>query len=273
MDLLTRSGVETFGVNLHHLPEVVRATVNGSGNEARVRFAEEPEILGTGGGITNLWRKCFPDDEYLVVVNGDGLYGHFPLTEMISRLRESDTDAVIAVLPNVVGTTLLGGDEEGLLTGRSTDPSKGWTYIGLQVIHRHILDRLPSGAFHLFNNGYLPLIDRGEIRVVLYHYEGFWCEAGTPAQYLNAQFSLLAHGDREAVPSTSRCDGKAMTVIHKDASIHPEARLDHAVVGRGASVGTSVRLSRCLVLPDAEVEEGSYTGTIFYPGGHITVIN
>src|SRR4051812_42537860 len=53
-EYLARFGVDDIIVNLHHQPESVRAAL-GQGDRfgVRLRYVEEPQILGTSGALDN----------------------------------------------------------------------------------------------------------------------------------------------------------------------------------------------------------------------------
>lgn len=54
---LRQCGVREIFINLHHLPEVLRNYLqSGERLGVRIHYHQEPEILGTAGGV-----KCFED--------------------------------------------------------------------------------------------------------------------------------------------------------------------------------------------------------------------
>lgn len=69
---LARQGIERAVVNLHYLPEKMREFLgDGSRFGLEVLFSEEPELLGSGGGIANA-EKCF-NGETILAANADVL--------------------------------------------------------------------------------------------------------------------------------------------------------------------------------------------------------
>lgn len=65
------AGIERAVINLHHLPELVRAHVKASRFADRVDFLEEPDLLGTGG--TLLEAAALLGDGPGLVVHADNL--------------------------------------------------------------------------------------------------------------------------------------------------------------------------------------------------------
>jgi NDP-sugar pyrophosphorylase family protein len=68
---LVRYGVEDIVINVHQRGDVVASHFgDGSAFGVRIHYSEEPELLGTAGGV----RKCAPLlDETFLVVYGDNL--------------------------------------------------------------------------------------------------------------------------------------------------------------------------------------------------------
>ena len=98
LELLARHGIRDVLVNTHHRPETVERAV-GSGRRfgLRVRYAHEPEILGSGGGPRKV--RAFLGDEPALLVNGDCVFD-FDLTRLVRRHRRSGALATLALKPN-----------------------------------------------------------------------------------------------------------------------------------------------------------------------------
>src|SRR6266511_3572216 len=68
-EYLTQYGIDDIFVNLHHQPDSVRRAL-GDGKQfgVKLRYVEEPEILGTSGALDNA--RAFFQDSTFVVING-----------------------------------------------------------------------------------------------------------------------------------------------------------------------------------------------------------
>lgn len=67
VEQLARAGVEEIWINLHYRGEVIRAHFGDGGRwGVRIRYSEEPELLGTAGALKNLERE-FSDGDFFVV--------------------------------------------------------------------------------------------------------------------------------------------------------------------------------------------------------------
>src|SRR5690606_26819009 len=68
---LARAGVRSVRVNLHHLGAALPPALDPFIPEGtRVRYVDEPTLLGTGGGVRNAWEGQRPDGP-VIVMNGD----------------------------------------------------------------------------------------------------------------------------------------------------------------------------------------------------------
>lgn len=71
LEMLTEAGVGPFIVNLHYLPEPVRAHIAASPFRDQILQSYEPELLGTGGTILNL--RAHLEDGPFMVIHADNL--------------------------------------------------------------------------------------------------------------------------------------------------------------------------------------------------------
>jgi len=188
-------GVRRVAVNLHHRPDSVRGHLgDGSRFGVEIRYSEEPELLGTAGGVKRL--ESFFEDPFLVV------YGDV--------LTDLDLGALVAFHraagPGVHGTLTLdrrpdaaqGGvvalDGDGRIRRFVEKPRPGeiessWVNSGVMVLDRALLARIPAGRFSDFGRDVLPawLADG----IPLYGWplpDGtFLVDVGTPESYARAE--------------------------------------------------------------------------------------
>ena len=72
MEKLRAAGTRRFLINTHHCPEAwTLAFPEGRFGDAEVKLVHEPVLLETGGGLANIAGLLGPDDQDLVVWNGD----------------------------------------------------------------------------------------------------------------------------------------------------------------------------------------------------------
>lgn len=97
-EYLARHGCTEVLVNLHHRPESVRAALgDGSAFGVRLRYVEEPEILGTSGALDNA--RSLLEDETFVVVNGK-IATDINLDAALETHRRTGALATLVLRPN-----------------------------------------------------------------------------------------------------------------------------------------------------------------------------
>lgn len=91
---IANAGVTDVWINLHYRPDDVRLLIgDGSRMGLRVRFSNEPELLGTAGAFANLhahWTGA------VLVVYGDNV-SRFDLSALLRRHAASDAAATVAL--------------------------------------------------------------------------------------------------------------------------------------------------------------------------------
>ncbi|HVF48451.1 MAG TPA: NDP-sugar synthase [Pyrinomonadaceae bacterium] len=97
-EYLARHGCTEVLVNLHHRPESVRGALgDGSAFGVRLRYVEEPEILGTSGALDNA--RALLEDETFVVVNGK-IATDINLDAALETHRRTGALATLVLRPN-----------------------------------------------------------------------------------------------------------------------------------------------------------------------------
>ncbi len=245
LERLARHGVTDAVVNLHHLPETVRAAVgDGSSFGVRVRYSFEEKILGRGGG-PRLVRDFFGSEHFLLV-NGDVVFD-FDLTRLVARHEAEGVRATLALRPNpdprTYGPIVTGpGGRIRSVAGRP-HRARGTVslYTGVQVLDPALLERLPPGVSDILDL-YGPLVAEGE-KLLGVRVRGAWYDLGAPPLYLAAQLRLLAR----------RGGG---SLVHPLAHVDKRARVKGSVIGARARVEAGAVVERSVVWEDAAVGSG-----------------
>jgi len=258
MEFLRRAGVRSFVLNTHSRPALIRQRVAAwAGETLTTEFAEEPAILGTGGGIRNA-RGLLGDDTF-VAMNGDTIVS-FPFDAALAFHRRRKALATLVLFPDPEGRyTRVRVGPEGRIAGFGGDAPEGARsgfYTGCQFVEPELILRIPSrGASCIVRDTYAPLA--AESAPIF----GFLCagsfrEFGTPADYLAETLALLSETDRE--PPGARPRG--VTVV-------PGARIGPlAVLEAGAAVAEGASVSRAVLWPGAAVGAGEeVAGAVLTP--------
>jgi len=252
LEWLKGQGIDDVVLNLHHKPEsITKILGDGSDLGLRVRYSWEPVLLGSAGGpklALTLWPQLTGP---CLIVNGDTLTD-MALAPLIEAHRTSGAKATLAVIRNVRPDHYNGikADAGRIVTGfvakGHTDPT--WHFIGIQVVDPDVFDRIPLGVPAETVAGlYRDMVQESPGSVMVWPVDAPFLDVGTPADYLNAVFSLAGRD----------------VVIEGDAVVDPSATLRRCVVWDGAIIGPGARLTDCVVLSGASVAPGTTaTGSV-----------
>ena len=262
---LAQQGVTEAVVNLHYLPATVRRALgNGRALGLRIRYSQEGEILGTGGGPRKVRR--FFDDGPFVIVNGDVLFD-FDLRALVREHRRSGALATLALRRNpdprrYGGAVLDRGAWVRAIAGRPV-PRRGhpWLFTGVHVLDPALLARLPAGRSDSVRDLYIPLLaEGGRIRGVAL--EGAWYDFGSPALYLSSHMSLLSSGFRAVRPRAK--------LVHPSARVARGAVVERSVIGAGCVIGSGARIQGSVLWDDVQVgAESRVRGSIVASGARL----
>jgi len=233
VDRLRAAGVSRVVVNAHHHVQQLRAFA-GLASAGDVQLSEEPDLLGTAGGIAHA--SSLLGDGDILLWNADILAD----VDVAALLAAHHAAATLVVQPLERGQGSVGLDGEGrvvrLRKESFADEARGGQFLGIHVLGRDLRARLP-GRGGLIEDVYLPALGRGDV-LRAHVFEGAWHDIGTMESYLAANAAwLVAHGvERWVGPGARVADGVV---------------LDGTVVGEGASVTGHGALTRCVVWPGA----------------------
>lgn len=270
------AGLHDVVINLHHHGEQIRTTLgNGNAFGLSIRYSEEVDLLGTGGGLERA-RALFRAGPVLVM-NGK-VVADLSLASLIA--------AHTTVPPSTVATMVLrpnpdpgkfppiSMDEVGRVVGlrgkRSDVTAFGtvtdYMFAGVHILEPPLLDRLPKGESDVVAAAYQPALDDGQ-RVQGYVFGGYFEEHSTPERYLAGNLALLRK------PALVRTPPGPLTGVDPTAKVHASAVLRTplrigagAVVEAGAVVGPDV-----VVCGDATVAAGARVArAVVWPGAIAT---
>jgi NDP-sugar pyrophosphorylase family protein len=258
MERLARAGVREVMVNLHHLPETVTTALAGARRlGVRIRYSQEPEILGTGGGPRAV--RSFFGGEPFLLVNGDVLCD-FDLAALRERHLGGGALATLALRRNPGGYSSVVTDRRGRIlsiAGRPA-PAEGAVsmFASVHVMTPSLLDRLPPGASDSVRDLYIPLLAEGAPLLGM-RFGGAWYDFGRPSLYRDAQLRLLRGGSH--VEPSARVGSGALvrrSVLGARVRVDAGARVERSVLWEDARVERGARLSGAIVTSEAVVRAG-----------------
>jgi mannose-1-phosphate guanylyltransferase len=234
---LAGHGVDDVILSCGYLPDPIREHFGD-----RLRYAVEPEPLGTGGAIR------FAADgigETFLVCNGDVLTD-LDVGALVDQHRDRGAAATIALHrvddPSAYG--LVRTDPDGRVTAFVEKPPPGEADVdtinaGTYVLEPAVLELIePGRAVSVEREVFPRLIGRGLYAQVA---SGRWRDIGTPDSYLAANLERMPPGG----------------LVDPAADVDPSANVTESVVGAAARIGAGARIDRSVVLPDARVPEGA----------------
>ena len=181
---LKTHGVNEMVVNAHHHHhQILNYLDGGRPFGVKISVSEEPEILGTGGGIRKT--RWFWDDEPFIVVNGD-ILTDIDLSSAY-ELHQKRNDLATLVLHDFKPFNQIKIDENRDIMDISPEPGTGrFAFTGIHIINPEVLDHIPPDRFFCILETYRALI-RAERPVRGHLVQGHcWRDAGTIESYVQA---------------------------------------------------------------------------------------
>ena len=245
---LQACGCRRIVVNCHHLREQIVQSLAGL---AGVLVLEEPEILGTGGGLRNALPFLF--DEPLLVTNGD-IYHDIDIRQFYERHCRRGGRVSLAVhdWPRF-NSVLVDDGRISAFAQRGAPGSLAFT--GLHVLAPEILEEISPGRCSCIIDRYRQLLEQGEALAADDVSGCFWTDMGTEADYLALHGGLLRRvipcWPELRLPEGERCIDPAAQL---SAGCHCE---DWLALG-AVHAGNGVRLARVVAWDGVVVAKPGY---------------
>lgn len=287
--LLARAGIRAVGINSHWLHPQIPQALGASFLGMRLVYTEEPEVLGTGGGLRGLAAALpAPAGERVLVMNADALID----LDVAAALQSPDDALATLLLKDDVDTKkygAIGTDEAERITtfaGRIAPRGpvvRERMFCGVHVVHPRAFEVLPpvtlsSGVVRgpmsgINDEGYPRWLEQGALLRGL-HYQGTFCDVGTPERLLEANLAVLSgrwqsgqlrpfEGFEErpgrvfVSPSARLAPGVRFTgpaLVDAGAEVGEGAELSFAIVGRGCRVAAGARVSGAVLQSGSAVQ-------------------
>ena len=260
---LARAGVREVSMNAWHLPDQLQAFARSEPEPGlSLRVVVEPELLGTGGGIANLWQGMRRETTLVLVAD---VLADFDFAAFATAHERSGAAASMALTAAADAERYgpVQRDDAGRLsdivglTGRGGGP--GLVNASAHLLEPEFLERLPNRRSCFVRDGYVPAI-LADIPCAGWEHPGAWYETGTPDALLEAQGAALSSHlpvDGELLARGGQRDGSA-SLVHASARVSSSARLTGGTcVGAAAQVGDGAELDGCLVMPGTDIPAGT----------------
>ncbi len=285
--LLAHHGITDVIVNLHHLGKQLREAVgDGSAYGVSITYSEEPEILGTGGGLKKMHQAL---DDTFVVVNSDTILD-VDLGAVIAKHKERNALATMILRrdPEQANYGQIEIDGEGRVRRilghmspadeRSAEDIEAritpYMFTGVHVLEPGLLEYLPDGVETcVMRYGYMKAMNNDELiqGVVTNDY---WVDAGTPKRYFEANRDVLTGRARIRYAGQMPPERSPGVWVAPTAEVAESAKLQapvlvgdgarvaegaqvgpNTVLAKGASVGREAVVENSVLLDDARADE------------------
>ncbi len=182
---LKLAGITDVWLNLHWKPEQVRKVAEAHAHGLQLHFLEEPELLGTGGTLLEVFRqngsvpdlvvnaKIFTDYDFadLLIQPPSALVLHGPSSLItFGGFCATSNDELLRLRSAAPPDT---EENTGVFTGICR-PAISWA----EELQKQA-ERNPADLLCLVRHGVLPLMEQGLAPRAVFH-SGFWCEVSTP---------------------------------------------------------------------------------------------
>ena len=254
--LAAHHGLRRAVVNAHWLGEQLEAW-SGEREGVHVTVVQEPEILGTGGGLRNLADRMAPT---FVVLNADVLHAvdlgrlraAVPAGGAAMALRPDPDAARYGIVAADAADRVVRLANVALATGDPVDVTTHFT--GIHALDREALALVPPGFQCIVRTAYRALVPARRVGAI--RYEGAWLDAGDPEAYLDANLAVLDGKVAHPLDPWARAgwarrpDG---TEVGDPELVRGATVVGPAWIGPGARIGRGATLSRVVIGAGAEV--------------------
>jgi mannose-1-phosphate guanylyltransferase len=268
VDLLDRHGYDEVIANLHYFPDTIRDYFGD-----RLTYREEPELLGTAGGVRNC--ADFLDDGTFLIISGDALTD-IDLGAFVARHKAAGGIGTLAV-KRVENTREFGvvlHDADGRITGfqEKPDPAEALSDLGncgMYLFEPEIFDYFPRQPFVDWANDVFPALLAHDVPFHIHAIDEYWNDVGSLEELKQGTFDALSGAlqvelrGEEVADGVRICEGTELTDatlieppvwIGRDVQIGAGVRLQGPLaIGDGAVIGENAALKDAVVLPGSEV--------------------
>lgn len=260
---LKKYGINDVILAMNYLPDAIREHFgDGESYGVHLIYCLEKEPLGTAGAVKNA--ASYLDCPF-IVLNGDDVFFDMNWNEVFDfhRSKKAKVTIFLTRVDNPSAFGVVETDSEGRVKRFIEKPPAGtettnWINAGGYILEPEVLEDIPDNTHYMFEKGLFPaLLEAGE-PVYAYHYQGYWRDMGTPANYFAINDDLL--NDRARSPIITPFAPVENGIRHgRDALVHPEASITPRVMlDSGCRIAGSARLIGPVVMGrDCLVEEGA----------------
>ena len=307
IDWLRRFEVDDVVLTLQHQADLFQGYLGeGLDSDITLHYAVEESPLGTAGGVRNTLAKGLVEEgETVLIVSGDAVTD-IDLRALVAFHEERLADVTVALhrTHNPLEYGMVITEPDGRIVQFVEKP--GWAEVvsdlvntGIYVINTSILNAVPANVPFDFSNDLFPELLRQNRRLYGLALDGYWTDAGAPADYVRASFDMLEDkvrhdvfgrlqndhiwlGENVTIASSARISGpvylgnnvrikadavvEGPAVIRDDTVVHERASVIRSILWRGCYVGEGVEINgaviskQCVLRRNVHVHQGVVIG-------------
>jgi mannose-1-phosphate guanylyltransferase len=293
-ELLARHGFRDVVTNLSYLPERIREVLgDGSAFGLQVTYSEEPEPLGTAGGVGKV-RDFLSETDSFLIISGDALTDIDLGAMRDAHLANVEKGGIATLATKRVDDTTQFGvaitGDDGRIQGfqEKPDPAEALSDLancGIYMFSSAIFDHFPPAGhkspagdddqpegFVDWAMDVFPSLLDGDVPFYSHEIDAYWNDVGSVGEFVAGNLDALsgAVGIEPPVPEVSAgiyagegsdldlVKVKAPVLIGEGCEVHNSVDVHGpAVIGDGCRIGPSAMLRDCVVLPGADVPAGA----------------
>jgi N-acetyl-alpha-D-muramate 1-phosphate uridylyltransferase len=198
LDKLREAGIRDVVVNVHYLPDMVRAHLKTHGHDLNIEISDESDLLlETGGGLIKAL-PLLPQDPFYCI-NSDNIWTEREgnsLKALAAHWNAERMDALLLIVPKSLAHNHNGaGDffmaDDGQLVRRAAEPAAPYIYTGIQLVSHRLLRDPPEGPFST-NVFWNRAIADGRLFGLVHN--GDWFDIGAPSAIAPTEAKLMVNG-------------------------------------------------------------------------------
>jgi mannose-1-phosphate guanylyltransferase len=252
IEYLAGYGIKDIIINAHyHMDQIERYIKECKIPGVNLSISLEPEILGTGGGLSNC--RAFLADDTFMIINSD-ILTNIDLDQAVKSHTESGAIVTMVLHDYHRFNQVAVKNNRVDAIYKDTAPNR-FAFTGIHVLSPLVFDYLPSkGYADIISECYTPLI-RSSKSINAYMATGhYWYDIGTIDSYIKASLDFLRFKNQQIVKGENvRIDASATlknwavigtnVAIEKDVVIDSSIILDNAVIKKGTHIKDSIVIS------------------------------
>ena len=182
LQIANAADVGPMVVNLHYLPQLLKAHLSGQG----IVFSDETDgLLETGGGL----RKALPllCSNPVLTMNTDAVWNGPNPIETLKNAWQPQMEALLLLVKKQNVSGHLGAGDFGINAEGRLHRAPELIYTGVQIIRTGVLSEIAEDAFSM-NLAWDIIAKRNGLFGAVY--DGKWCDVGQPSSIPLAEAML-----------------------------------------------------------------------------------